>query len=121
MCEAWRNDFNAFLYDMGERPPGMTIERIDNDGPYSPYNCRWALASEQAKNKRRPRNAKLKMMTLNSVTRSLPDWSRALNLSVNILWSRVRAGWTDEQALTLPPWRGMKPSRRLTNQDACRL
>ena len=118
MCEAWRNSFAAFLYDMGERPPGMTIERIDNDGPYSPYNCRWALASDQPKNRRPLRMPNVRMMTLNGVTKSLPDWARQLNFPVATLWHRVRAGWSDKDIITLPIRRGRKPP---TNQDVSQL
>ena len=53
ICDRWLESYENFLADMGERPEGLSIDRIENDGNYEPSNCRWATVLEQNRNKRK--------------------------------------------------------------------
>ncbi len=97
VCDRWREDFRNFLFDMGEPPKGMSLERKDNNGPYSPENCRWASRKEQGDNKRNNVN-----LTFNGVTMTQADWSRATGLPVNTIRNRLLLGWSIEKTLATP-------------------
>ncbi len=96
VCERWSN-FENFLFDMGEAPHGMEIDRIDSSGNYEPGNCRWATRSQNARNKRN--NVYL---TLNGETKLLLEWAKQYNLSVSLLRVRLRLGWAVERAILTP-------------------
>ena len=96
VCNRWRNSFENFLADMGERPEGLTLDRINNDGDYTPENCRWATYEEQANNT--PRN---RYITLNGMTLSVSQWSRKINLHPQTIYSRLNRGCSPEDALMI--------------------
>lgn len=95
VCERWKR-FSNFLDDMGEKPEGMSIERIDNNAGYSPENCRWATQAEQTRNKRTTRN-----YTMNGITKCIAVWSREYGVPEMTLTRRLNKGATIEDALGL--------------------
>lgn len=96
VCDRWRDDFRAFRADVGPRPtPKHTIERVDNDGPYAPENCRWATRFEQQKNRRRAR-----LITHNGRTETAHMWSRITGIPSRTITNRLNAGWPPERVLS---------------------
>ena len=55
VCDEWRRDFSLFLAEVGPRPAGTTLDRIDSEGDYAPGNCRWATPKDQANNRKKQR------------------------------------------------------------------
>lgn len=113
VAERWHGSqgFHNFLADMGERPLKATLDRIDNSGPYSPENCRWATRDEQANNKRNNR-----WITANGKTQTLAQWARELGCnSANILY-RIKSGMSEEEAVTKPV--ADRPNSKLTAENA---
>lgn len=97
VCEEWHK-FECFIADMGECPPGNSIDRIDVNGNYEPGNCRWATRKEQNRNQR-----DLVMLTLNGKTQCMAAWAEELSIPAGTIRSRIRYGWRDERILTTKP------------------
>lgn len=97
VCSRWRRFVN-FIADMGRRPSAAhSLDRRDNDGPYSPSNCRWATKIEQARNRRNNR-----FITFNGETLTLSTWEERTGLAAGMIWKRLDLGWSVERALTEP-------------------
>lgn len=93
VCERWQS-FETFLADMGEAPPGATLDRINNDGNYDPSNCRWATLEVQLNNKRSNHR-----IEIDGVSRTIAEWSRVTGVKESTIMSRLRYGWTKRAAV----------------------
>jgi hypothetical protein len=109
VCARWRGSFEAFAIDMGDRPPGTSIDRKENDGGYwcghcpecvtsaRPANCRWATPKEQANNRRSNRR-----ITIDGVTRTLVEWCERTGVPQKNASGRIAIGWAPAEAVTRP-------------------
>ncbi len=99
ICRRWREDFSAFLLDMGPRPSPMhSIDRIDNNKGYEAANCRWALPRQQAQNRRS--NVYL---TFADETLCIEEWARRCNVDGRIIRARMMSGLPLEKVLAEGP------------------
>lgn len=107
VCDRWRESFEAFLADMGDRPsPEHTLDRYpNNDGNYEPGNCRWATPAQQQRNKRNNR-----LLTCGGKTLCVQEWAELLGVRPNNIMTRLRLGWTAEEALAIP-YRKYRPRK----------
>lgn len=96
VCARWM-DFKNFRADMGERPTGLTLERVDNDKGYERDNCEWVTPKAQANNRR-------DNIHLSFCGRTLPvsSWAQETGISVGLITKRLLKGWPVERALTEP-------------------
>lgn len=97
MCEEWSNHYDLFekwAIDNGYKE-GLSIDRIDNNGDYSPENCRWVTDAAQANNRRSNR-----IYTINGVTHNLTEWANILGINPKTLFNRVYTGVDFEKAIT---------------------
>ena len=94
VCERWL-EFVNFLADMGDRPKGHTLDRINTDGDYEPENCRWASAAEQARNK------ETSVKTLfRGEERNLVDIAREFDLPTTTIYRRFKQGYRGEDLIS---------------------
>lgn len=97
ICDRW-DSFANFLADMGEAPPGRSLDRIDNNGNYEPANCRWATPIQQANNKR-----DTSFVEYRGRVQPMAEWARELGFKYWTLRNRiVNLGWPIERAFTTP-------------------
>ena len=96
ICKTW-NDFKNFYKDMGERPINTSLDRINTSGNYEPNNCRWATPQQQNRNK-----SNNVIVTFNGKTMCANEWSKQLKGSRTVVATRLKRGWSREEALTTP-------------------
>jgi len=95
VCTRWNNSFAAFYADMGKRPKGKTLDRINNDKGYSPKNCRWATKIEQARNKKNNR-----VLCHDGESLCVSAWADRTGLSSYVILMRLKRGWGVDRTLT---------------------
>ena len=100
VCDEWRDspvEFIKWVEENGGKPDGMTLDRIDNDGPYAPWNCQWSTASAQQRNRR----ANI-FLCYKGENKCLADWAKETGISHETLRGRYKAGWSVEEIIETP-------------------
>lgn len=101
VCERW-SKFENFVSDMGNRPEGTTLDRIDSNGNYSPENCRWATKKQQANNSRNNRR-----ITVRGESMTVAEASDRYGVKAQTIYARLDVyGWREDAAALTPsrPW-----------------
>ena len=103
VCDRWKfgadglTGFACFLADMGPRPAGFTIERVQGDRDYEPGNCVWIAKGDQSKNRRTVR-----LVRINGQVKTVPDWCAEYGLNYWTAIRRISRGWPPDKAITTP-------------------
>jgi hypothetical protein len=105
VCDEWR-DFAAFFRDMGHRPPGMSLDRIDVNDGYHPGNCRWATKKQQQNNRR-----DTPPICLCGEVRSAAEWAQHIGIDTKSFLARLRRGWSEDEIVNTPPDRANSVTR----------
>jgi len=100
VCDRWQ-DFSNFLEDMGEPYDWQSLDRLDNNGDYTPDNCRWATIEEQQNNIRSNR-----LITHEGETQTLAQWARETGIAYHVLKYRLNHGWEPPKLFTAENLRG---------------
>jgi len=111
-CDRWEK-FENFLFDMGDRPGKLTLDRTNNDGNYTPENCRWATMEQQANNS--SRNCRI---LFNGQTKTIGEWSKITGLSQHLISRRIKIKkMSINDALTMQA--PCKKKRKIIRQGYC--
>ena len=122
VCKRWRDSFNAFRDDMGERPSVKhSLDRIDNSKGYTPSNCRWATPTQQIRNRRNTVR-----FTYNKKTQTAIEWAIELKIPYNSLMVRIRNGMSFKDAISKPFKKQLNrktypTNNKLTKQDVLKI
>ena len=102
VCARWRESFQNFLDDMGECPPGLTLDRFPNNaGDYEPGNCRWATRKQQSNNRKTTAGwgKKLRCYSGPRGEKTVPEWAGITGQSPVLIYERLRKGWPHKESV----------------------
>ena len=105
VCKRW-SDYRVFLSDVGRRPSDRhSLDRINNNGNYSPSNVRWATAKEQKRNTRENHR-----LSYDGIELTISEWSERTGLPWSTIYNRLRRGWTVEKTLSISRGEAKRPT-----------
>lgn len=97
ICDEWKNspeEFARWAEETCPKEDGYSLDRIDNNGPYAPWNCRWATMKEQSRNRRSNT-----IITIDGVSHSLAEWCDIYGTRYGTVLARIQNGWDPEEAI----------------------